>query len=268
MIRERIYLTDDKVNYIDTYVYDDERIPPTDAMLVIPGGGYGCVCADREGEPIALAFASRGINSFVLNYHTGTSNTHPVQLLDAARAIHYIRENAQRYHIDPQRLFVVGFSAGGHLAGMLATMYLEAEELLNLEKNAVRPSGVIMSYPVVTAYMPTHGRTFENLLGKSFEEISADERERFSIEKRVDANTSPAFIWHSAEDKAVPPCSSLLLAEAYVNAGVTVEMHLYPYGPHGLALANEYTAVGNPDMIQKKAQSWVDDAIEWIKTVN
>ena len=267
IITERVFLTDDKVNYIDTYVYSDDRIKPMDAILVIPGGGYGCVCSDREGEPIALAFASRGVNAFVLNYHTGNGQNYPTQLLDAARAVAYIKENAAKYHIDPDRVFVVGFSAGGHLAGSVATMYEEAEDLLGYERKSVRPHGVIMAYPVVSAYSPTHNGSFVNLLGKDFALITDSERERFSIEKRVSASTPPAFIWHTAEDKTVPIHGSLNLIKAYLDAGVAVEAHVYPYGPHGLALADETTSVANPEMIQKKAQNWVNESIKWMKTV-
>lgn len=263
MIYERIYLDEQKRVYIDTYANTDERLVPLDAILVIPGGGYGCVCSDREGEPIALAFATRAVNAFVLNYRVGEGVKYPDQLIDAARAMAYIKENAKRYHINPERVFAVGFSAGGHLCGTLATLHSEAEELLGLEKDVARPRGVVLSYPVVTALHKTHQSSFAKLLCKPFSEISDEQKRHLSLEENVNADTPPAFIWHTAKDAVVPPIGSLRLARAYCNAGAKVELHLYPYGPHGLALSNDVTCVDG----QPKAEGWVDAAWEWMKTV-
>lgn len=267
MISERIYLGEDKVAYLDTYVVADGRIAPREAMLVIPGGGYANVCIDREGESIALAFLARGINAFVLNYHVGVTNNYPTHLLDAARAMVHIRENAEKYHINPERIFAVGFSAGGHLCATLATKHKVAEELLGLEKDYARPHAVVLSYPVITAMHPTHKGTYYNLVGKPFEEIPEDVRALHSHELHIDGDTPPAFIWHTATDIAVPPIGSLRLAEAYIDAGVPVELHLYPRGSHGIALAVEHTSAGNQCHIDGKTAGWVDDAIEFLKSV-
>ena len=267
MINERIYLDDQKKSYIDSYVTLDSRIEPRDAILVIPGGAYSHVCLDREGECVALAFASRGINAFVLKYRVGEGEHFPNQLIDSARAMAYIKNNAEKYHINPDRVFAVGFSAGGHLVGTLATMYGEAEELLGLQKDIARPRGVIFGYPVVSAFPPANEGSFRNLLGKPFSDLTYEERMRFSIEKRITENTPPAFIWHTAEDEGVPPHGSLDLAKAYVEAGVTVELHLYPYGPHGTALGMKMTSAGNESYIQPKIQEWLEESVAWIKTV-
>ena len=267
MIYERIYLDDEKRVYIDAYANTDRRLKPLDAMLVIPGGGYGCVCSDREGEPIALSFLSHGINSFSLNYRTGKDVVkYPDQLVDAAKAMAYVKENAEKYNINPDRVFAVGFSAGGHLCGTLATLHEEAEEILGLPKDTARPTGVVLSYPVVTALHNTHRGSFERLLAKPFDEITEEEKMHFSLEMNINKDTSPAFIWHTAEDKVVPPVGSIRLAEAYVRAGAKVELHLYPYGSHGLALSNDVT-VAKGQQIQPKAEVWVKEAVEWMKTV-
>ena len=144
MKHERIYFdkTDERV-FLDIYAVTDPLMSKREAMLVIPGGGYSHVCADREGECIALAFAAKGMNAFVLTYSVGQDAVYPRQLLDAARAMAYIKEHAEEYHIDPDRIYGVGFSAGGHLLGTLTTLHGEAEELLgrarsgeeNLERN-------------------------------------------------------------------------------------------------------------------------------------
>lgn len=240
---------------------------PRTAMLVIPGGGYGMVCSDREGGPIAETYLAHGINSFVLNYRVGPVHHHPEQLIDAARAIHYIRENADKYGVDPDRIFTVGFSAGGHLVGLIATKHREAEGLLDLPENSTRPTGSVYCYPVVSTMCPTHGGSFDNLSGKRLADFTEHEKQYYSIEVNVTSETPPAFIWHTATDDAVPVYGSLRLAESYIRQGVTVSLHIYPYGPHGVALANELTMSNNPAFVQPLAQGWVDSSVEWIKTV-
>lgn len=267
MIHERVYFDKEKKAYVETYVNTDSREKVRDAMLIIPGGGYSNVCLDREGECIAIAYASRGVNAFVLNYRVGRDEHHPNQLIDAARAMVYIKENAEKYRIDPERVFAVGFSAGGHLCGMLATLHREAEELLGLEKDAARPHGAVFAYPVVTACMPTNVVSYTNLLGKPFSEITEEQVKHFSIEKNISADTPPAFIWHTAEDTIVPPIASLLLAEAYVEAGVDVECHLYPYGPHATGLGTYISSAGNPNYNQPKVAEWIPESVSWMKTV-
>ena len=266
MIHERIYLDSEERAYIETYVNTDAREEVRDAILVIPGGGYQTVCLDREGECIAVAYAARGLNAFVLNYRVGKDEHYPNQLLDAAKAMAYIKENAEKYNINPDRVFAVGFSAGGHLCGTLATLHGEAEEILGLPRDTARPTGVVLSYPVVTALHNTHRGSFERLLAKPFDEITEEEKMHFSLEMNINKDTSPAFIWHTAEDKVVPPVGSIRLAEAYVRAGAKVELHLYPYGSHGLALSNDVT-VAKGQQIQPKAEAWVKEAVEWMKTV-
>ena len=265
MINEKIYLDDNVL--LETYVHNDPTMPKRDAILVFPGGGYQHLASFREGECIATAYASRGVNAFVLSYRLGPENNYPKQLIDAARAIVYIRENAEKYAIKPDRIFTVGFSAGGHLNGTIATKYRIAEELLSLPENAARPNGSIYSYPVVSALCDTHKWSFQMLTGKPFDELSEEERELHSVERHVNEKTPPAFIWHTATDNAVPPEGSLRLALAYIHAGVTVEMHLYPYGPHGIALATDLTSNSEPSFVQDRAAEWVDKSISWMKTI-
>ena len=261
---ERIYLDSEHPEvFVDFYKCSGNKLP---AMLVRPGGGYGCVCADREGAPIAEAFMNKGFVPFVLGYRVAPSR-YPAPLVDGARAIAYIRENAEALGVDADRVFTVGFSAGGHLVGLLATHHKYAEKLLSLPENFTRPTGSIYCYPVVSAECATHGGSFQNLLGKPISDYTYEEKMRFSIEKCVKSETPPAFIWHTAKDELVPPVGSLKLAEAYIAAGVPVTMHLYPYGTHGVALGNEITKCGNENWIQPLASGWVDYAAEFIKTI-
>lgn len=267
MLHERIFLDPAHPEvYIDTYIANNRTVV-RDAMLVIPGGGYGCVCTEREGEPIALAFLGKGYNCFVLNYRVNKI-PYPAQLIDASRAIVHIRENAEKYCINKNRVFAVGFSAGGHLAGSLAILHKDAAVLaeLGITKGENRPDAVIMSYPVVSALLPTHEGSFVNLTaGTPFKDISSETKRQLSLEANVDADSAPAFIWHTSGDGLVPTNGSLALAQSYVDAKINVKMHLYPFGTHGLALANQFTAEGSERLIHPIAEHWIDEADEWLK---
>ena len=253
---------------IDTYILDDTKIK-RDAVLIFPGGGYSMVCHDREGGPIALAYLERGINAFVLHYAVGEDYTFPSQLTDASFAMMYLKNHADELGINKDRIFTVGFSAGGHLSGSMAIKHDEPEVLkaLGISRGDNKPCGSVLCYPVVSALMPTHQGSFEILAGKPFDEISLEEKKRLSLETNVNADSAPAFIWHTAEDTVVPVCGSISLAEQYCQKGITVSLSIYPYGVHGLALANELTACGSMEMIQPLAQNWVDNSVEWMKTV-
>jgi acetyl esterase/lipase len=171
--------------------------------------------------------------------------------------------------IDPNRVFAVGFSAGGHLAGSLALLSNDPDVLaaIGAQSGENTPNGVVLSYPVVTALHNTHEGSFVNLTATPFSEIPNEKREQLSLERHVKKNSPPAFIWHTATDTVVPIVGSLRLAQAYCDAGATVMMHTYPYGPHGLALSSFITAHGNPDVIEPLAAGWVDTAVEFLKSI-
>ncbi len=267
MFFERVYLTEDKRAFLDAYI-TDVKTYVHDAMLVIPGGGYG-FCSDREGEPVALAFLAKGFNAFVLTYRVDDDDRYPDQLCDVASALLYIKKNSQKYNIDPDRIFGVGFSAGGHLLGTLATVSERQEVLDNLCVGAEELSlaGVILSYPVLTALHNTHEGSFVRLAGKEFADISQEERTRLSVENHVTKSSPPAFIWHTAEDKVVPLDGSFILAKEYVDKELPVTFRVYPYGVHGISLANEITDCSDGVCIQPIAAHWVDEACEWINTL-
>lgn len=268
MLHERIYLNenDDRV-YIDTYVSDRDTV--RDAMLVIPGGGYAIVCMDREGEPIALDFFAKGYNCFVLHYRCGTKDdVYPKQITDAGSAMIYIKENAERFKINPKRVFAVGFSAGGHLCGSLATMfdYPEVKAVFGDKAGMIRPTGAILSYPVTVTEGKPHPGSFKNLLGKPLSEYTEEELKKFSIASAVTPNTSPMFLWHTVEDETVPVEGTLKLGLALTAAGVNYQMSIYPYGPHGIALATEVSK-GAGSHVQPIASSWTSEADTWMKTL-
>ena len=270
MINERIYLdeSDNRV-YIDVYASSNCIRQPRPAIIIFPGGGYHG-CSPREAEPIALAFIGRGYNCFVLNYRVGQEgDVYPKQLIDASRAILHIRENAEKYEIDPERVYVCGFSAGGHLAGSLA--YMNSDErvisYLGIEQGANKPNAAILAYPVVTALAQTHEGSFKNLLGKPFDSITQEEREFYSLENHISEASPPTYIWHTAADKAVPVVGSLLLAERLVDHGVPVSLKVYTRGGHGLSLANEITATDNPLTVVPEVQGWIEDVDCWLKNL-
>lgn len=255
-----------KINFI-SYVEDGSR--DRDAVLIFPGGGYEHLSIDREGDAIARAYLSEGLNAFVLHYAVGAEYKYPSHLIDASYAILHLKKNAEKYGINKDRIFTVGFSAGGHLAGSTAILHKDAEVLsaLGIGKGDNRPCGSVLAYPVVSALIDTHVGSFVRLAGKSFNDITDEERRRLSLEANVDEDSAPVFIWHTSEDQAVPVIGSLKLAEAYYSIGRHFSIHVYPYGPHGIALANEETSLGNPDWIQPLAMGWVVDSVKWMKSL-
>ena len=167
MIRETVKLMPGRDEVYLDYYGNDDRSEVANAMLVIPGGGYGAVCSDREGEPIALSYLTKGINAFVLHYSVGSEIKDPLDpLTEASLAMLHIRANAQKYNIDPARVFAVGFSAGGHLAGSLGTLWNDAELQARLPEagDGNRPTGVVLCYPVISSSNIGHMGSFSNLL--------------------------------------------------------------------------------------------------------
>ena len=269
MLCERIYFDHSSgESYLDTYV-SGVCFEPRPAMLVIPGGGYRAVCSDREGEAIAEAYVARGYNAFVLQYRVGEGHLYPEQLTDAAAAMLHIRRNSEKYMIDPKRVYAVGFSAGGHLTGALGLMVSDklVTDALGATEEEIRPDAIVLSYPVVSAYAPTHEGSFVNLLGKPFDELTDSERETHSLERRVTKNSPPAFIWHTATDGAVPPLGSLKLCRSYIENNIPVTLRVYPYGPHGIALADKVTNRTEAG-VQPLAEGWVDESVAFLATLN
>lgn len=265
MIYSKINLIDGNENvYLEAYI-SDVKNPIRDAMLIIPGGGYVGVCSDREGEPIAFAFLSKGMNAFVLHYSVCPDDRYQ-PLIEASLAMEHIRNNAEKYSINPDRVFSVGFSAGGHLCGSLGTMWNDKvlNERISIEYGINKPKAMILCYPVISADKSfAHLGSFDNLLGNYANDEAV--RNDFSIEKRVNKDTCPAFIIHTAEDTVVPVNNALVMAQALSSNGIFFELHIYPKGPHGIALADTNTNLGNSAWIDAQYARWVDDVMIWIK---
>lgn len=207
------------------------------AVVICPGGGYGHL-ADHEGHPIAQWLNSLGVTAFVLKYRLAPYK-HPAMLLDGQRALRLVRARAAEWKIDPDRIGILGFSAGGHLASTLATHFDEgkSDAADPLDRVSCRPNIAVLLYPVITLDAKfTHGGSKKNLLGDN---PPSELIELLSNEKQVTAKTPPTFLMHTADDPVVPMENSLLFAMACRKAGVPVELHLYEHGRHGVGLATD-----------------------------
>ncbi|MBE6702638.1 MAG: alpha/beta hydrolase [Ruminococcaceae bacterium] len=241
------------------------KLTPRQAVIVCPGGGYGAL-SDREAEPIATQFLAAGFATFILRYSVGEGAKDYAPLKQVALAIKHVREHAPEYHIDPDRIFTCGFSAGGHLAASAGVLW-NSPVLADIQKGAPeginRPNGMILCYPVITAGEWAHKGSIHRLCGTKTP--TKEEENRFSLELHVNETTPPAFIWHTFNDNCVPVQNALLMAEAMTAAKVPFELHIFPNGPHGLALCNEQTAKGSENLLNPHCACWVELAIKWAK---
>lgn len=214
------------------------RGPKTAAIVVCPGGGYGGLAA-HEAEPIARWLNSLGITGVVLRYRHGPRYNHPVPLRDARRAIRTVRHRAAEWNVDPNRVGILGFSAGGHLAATASTQFdagdMNAED--PVERMSSRPDVSVLVYPVITMTDPhAHAGSRRNLLG---EKPTEEQVEAQSAEWNVTKQTPPAFIFHTADDAVVPVENAIAYAVALRAQGVPFELHVYEKGRHGVGLAKD-----------------------------
>jgi acetyl esterase/lipase len=228
------------------------------AVLICPGGGYE-MTSDREAEPIAVCMNAAGFHAAVLHYSVKPA-VFPAALNQAAQATALLREHSDEWRIDPSRVFVMGFSAGGHLAASLGTLWNKGLiETKGRPVETYRPNGLLLAYPVISSGRFAHQGSFDALLAGRRELL-----ETVSLEKQVDRQTPPAFIWHTYEDELVPVENSLLFAQAMRKQGVPFALHIYQYGGHGLSLSTGETDI--PDWPAVSGVSnWIDLAIDWIK---
>lgn len=271
MVTERIYLkdyypflADDDCNpYADLYLpynmaemnrQNDHR--PT--VVVCPGGGYA-MCSEREAEPIALQYLSMGFNAIVI-YYSVAPKRYPHQLNEVAAVFELIHKNADKWNCDTEKIAITGFSAGGHLAAHYSNLWNDNMFKEHFE-GLYKPYCSILCYPVISTINPHQG-SFVNLLGhfpENDEEIC-----RFSCEKLVGKQTPKAFIWHTAADNAVPVYNSLCYAEALATNDIPFELHIYPYGYHGLSTSDKLTCDNPKDTDIKYVNKWLKELKRWI----
>lgn len=222
------------------------------AIVICPGGGY-LYCSPREGEPVALAYAAKGIHAFILRYSIGRAAAGFTPLEEIDWAIGYIRENAKEWHIDPEKILTCGFSAGGHLALAAGV----------LGKN--RPDGMVLSYPATSMpNMPGADMMLKLLMGKS--EVTDEDAERLELISKVDKNSPPVFLVATAEDM-LTTFGALPLAKRYSDLRLGYELHIFQHGPHGYSLANEVSADGSSQVLNHSYAKWLDMSVAWINKV-
>ena len=227
---------------------------PVAAVVVCPGGGYGGL-AGHEGEPIARWLNTLGITGVVVKYRLGPRYHNPVMLQDSQRALRTVRAKAAEWNIDPRHVGVLGFSAGGHLAATASTQFDAGDPNAPdaIDRLSSRPDVSVLVYPVITMTDPhTHAGSRRNLLG---DKPTAEQVDAMSAEKRVTKDTPPAFIFHTADDQAVPVENALLYAAALRKNGIPFELHVYEHGRHGVGLAQDDPVLG----------TWPARCADWFK---
>lgn len=230
-------------------------------VLICPGGGYA-MCSQREAEPVALQYLKEGYNAFVL-WYTVAPKHFPHALREVAASVELIHRNAEAWNCDESLVAILGFSAGGHLAALYSNAYdwPEVREVLP-ESKPVQAS--VLCYPVISADPAVaHMGSFECLLGHL--PLTAEETERFSCDRLVRDTTPPAFLWHTSEDNCVPVQNSLRYATALADHHVPFELHIFPYGYHGMSLCTRETLDGEITPGMQHAQCWVEESCRWLK---
>lgn len=234
-------------------------------ILMCPGGGYE-MTSDREAEPMAMQFLAMGYHVAILRYSVCPVR-YPAALLQVAESVLYLKEHADEYHIDPEKIVVQGCSAGGHLAANYGIAWNSPflTKLMGMENDPerLRVAGLLLCYPVITSGEKAHEESFRNLLGEQYEE----KKEELSLENQVTPDTPPTFLWHTATDETVLVENSLYFFQACLQQGVSAELHIYPVGGHGLSLANEETCRANGIGVQKECQSWISLAQTWLEEI-
>ncbi|HRN58308.1 MAG TPA: alpha/beta hydrolase, partial [Agriterribacter sp.] len=228
---------------------------------ICPGGGYSIVAIDHEGFKVAEKFNEAGVAAFVLKYRIPDkkNQTDPsvAPLQDAQQAILTVRTNAKQWNIDPARIGIMGFSAGGHLASTAGT-HFERSLIDNPDHISVRPDFMLLIYPVISADMTiTHRGSFNNLLGA---DASAEQLSLYSNEKQVTAATPPTFLVHASDDGGVSPNNSIVFYQALLKNKIPAELHIYQNGGHGFGMHNATTG----DEWMERCKNWLN-ANGWLK---
>lgn len=253
-------------SHLTTYILDASQEMDSarkrPLVLVCPGGAYRFT-SDREAELIALQFNSMGYHSAVLHYSCAPA-VFPTAVTEVAASVKLLKDRAEEWGIDKDKIFVLGFSAGGHLAASFGVFWNREflSDALSCPQEKLRPAGLILCYPVITSREEyTHQESIHNLLGDQYEA----KKEEMALENQVGKHVPPTFLWHTFADDAVPFQNSLLFVEALGKAGVPAEFHLYPEGEHGLSLANDSVLRTDGTGVQKQCQSWITLLKTWLR---
>lgn len=257
---------DDTSAEITTYIKDmypnDQNIFKRPVMIICPGGGYHHH-SPREGEAIALKMLDMGMNAVVLRYSL-MPNEFPCALYEIAYTVDYVRRHATEWDIDPDKVIVAGFSAGGHVAASIGTMYDQPElapflEYNNLSKEAVMPDAMLLGYSVLTSGEYAHRASFERLLGDRYDSLL----ESVDLVKRVTKNTPKSFVWHTLSDTSVPVENSFQFVQALKKHNVPFEFHVFPEGNHGIGLGTKETDTKDGKHFQPEVAIWTELFKSW-----
>ena len=232
------------------------------AVIVLPGGGYE-MTYPGEGEPIALAYLARGFCAFVLDYSVYPARF-PQALLEALTAIRFVREHAAEYGIDPARIAVCGFSAGGHLAACTGTLWNNSclDEYLESDRLSYRPNAMFLAYPVIN--VASHKGSYLNLFSQREEDITPEAKQLLNLENQVTKeHTPPTFLWHTASDSTVPAKASLEFALALANQRVPYEIRIWSGDYHGTGLGNYVTEPKFSPTLPHPCDAWVQDSVDF-----
>lgn len=269
---ERLYLKEyfpelgvDGCNaFVDCYIparvtekeMGDKKYP---CLVICPGGGYERI-SDRETDPIVIKFISEGYRIFVVNYSVAP-RCFPQQLREVAGAMELVHKYAEEWDGDASRIAIMGFSAGGHLAAQYSNRY-DCPEIREIFPDSKPVQVCVLNYAVLTANLEcTHRKTVTNFVGHTPTDLT---EKGCSCELLVSERTPPTFLWHTVEDKIVPVESSMFYASALRQHGVPFELHIYPYGPHGLSTVDE-VVWKEVDEKALRTRRWIDDVKSWLK---
>jgi len=229
------------------------------AVIIIPGGAYYGV-SDREAEPVASKYFAAGYHTFILYYGVKEKARNFQPLCQLASTVAHLRKYADEWYVEANQIAVCGFSAGGHLAASLGTLYKEPKflEVFGREDH-IRPDAMILGYPVITADEFTHVGTIKHVSG---EQPGSSGYAWFGLNQHVHKDIPPTFLWHTAQDEAVPVENSLKMAAALSIAKVPFELHVMPEGPHGMSVCTK--EVGTEDAYCAR---WMDWSIAWLNKI-
>lgn len=237
-------------------------------MVICPGGGYN-FCSQRESDPVAFEYLAAGYNVFILRYSVGDKAKDLVPLKELSSTIMKIRENAQLWNCDSDKIAVCGFSAGGHLTASIATLWNNPTLLETFDnKNGLnKPNAVILSYAVVSGDPEIyHGGSIKRACGIAFEKaldlISPEEKERqlfFSLDRQVTSDCPPAFVWHTVEDDVVPVENSLRFIMSLQKNNISYEAHIFPTGRHGISVCTKEV-----ETLEEHNRQWVELSKKWL----
>lgn len=248
--------------FVSAYLHkkiERNTIEKRPAIIICPGGGYEFV-SDREAEPVAMEYYTAGYQAFVLNYSVMKNARDFLPLLELASTIVEIRLRAAEWGINPNKIAVCGFSAGGHLAASLGTLYND-EKFMKIfpSLGSIRPDAMILGYPVITSDEYAHEGSISNVSGAK---KGSEDYTYFGLDKHVDKNTPPTFLWHTADDTCVPVENSLKFATSLSAARVPFELHVFPKGEHGISVCTN--EVGTYDLYNGR---WVEWSIVWLDKI-